>query len=46
MEALDDEEWEVKHLEGSFDAIAICMRQKGVDFGVLEKSKIIVQEVG
>ncbi|KAK7529406.1 UDP-N-acetyl-D-mannosamine 6-dehydrogenase [Phyllosticta citricarpa] len=47
MEKLDDASWNPKYLEENFDAVAICMRQAGVDFGVVEKlqtDKIKVQE--
>ena len=47
MEKLDDDSWCASYLEEGFDAIAICMRQTGIDFGVIEKlrtSKVLVQE--
>jgi nucleotide sugar dehydrogenase len=50
MEKLQDPLWNSAYLEENFDAIAICQRQTGVDFGVLGKlqgnraSRVIVQE--
>lgn len=47
MEKLNDDSWCASYLEEGFDAIAICMRQTGIDFGVIEKlrtSKVFVQE--
>ncbi|KAF2642799.1 UDP-N-acetyl-D-mannosamine 6-dehydrogenase [Massarina eburnea CBS 473.64] len=47
MEKLEDDSWCPPYLEENFDAVAICMRQKGVDFGAVEKlqtSKVVVQE--
>lgn len=33
---LKDKEWNVRDLEKQFDAIAVCMKQKGVDLDVLK----------
>ncbi|KAK8151725.1 UDP-N-acetyl-D-mannosamine 6-dehydrogenase [Phyllosticta citrichinensis] len=47
MEKLDGASWDPRYLEDNFDAVAICMRQTGVDFGVVEKlqlGRIKVQE--
>lgn len=44
---LDDDRWCTWYIGESFDALVVCMRQVGVDFGVLnklQKSKVIVQE--
>ncbi|KAK8240853.1 UDP-N-acetyl-D-mannosamine 6-dehydrogenase [Phyllosticta capitalensis] len=45
MEKLADEAWSPRYLEENFDAVAVCMRQEGVDFGVLDKlQRVTVQE--
>ncbi|KAF1960997.1 UDP-N-acetyl-D-mannosamine 6-dehydrogenase [Byssothecium circinans] len=36
IEKLEDVLWCTQYLDENFDAIAICIRQMGVDFGVLE----------
>lgn len=49
VEKLQDERWNAAYLEQHFDAVAICMRQRRVDFSVVEKpnmmgSKVVVHE--
>ncbi|KAL1612121.1 hypothetical protein SLS60_000344 [Paraconiothyrium brasiliense] len=47
LEKLEDVSWHSPYLEDNFDALAICIRQTGIDFGFMERlrtSKVLVQE--
>ncbi|PVI00099.1 UDP-N-acetyl-D-mannosamine 6-dehydrogenase [Periconia macrospinosa] len=47
VEKIHDRMWCATHLEKGFDAIAVCMRQEGIDFGVLEEirgDKVFIEE--
>lgn len=45
MEKLDDGDWTAAYIDDHFDAVAVCVRQPGVEFDVLDKlGKARVQE--
>ncbi|KAJ4357374.1 uncharacterized protein N0V89_001949 [Didymosphaeria variabile] len=47
MEKLEDASWHPSYLKDNFDALAICMRQTGIDFRLVDRlhtSKVFVQE--
>ncbi|KKY25838.1 putative udp-glucose dehydrogenase udp-mannac [Diplodia seriata] len=46
MDKLEDGQWTPEYIDANFDAIAICSRQTGVDFGIVTKlQKAKVQEL-
>ncbi|OJD40438.1 udp-n-acetyl-d-mannosamine 6-dehydrogenase [Diplodia corticola] len=46
MDKLEDEWWTQEYIDANFDAVAICNRQTGVDFGVVTKlQRAKVQEL-